>query len=317
MRAYSSNRTCSQSSRLRLLRSTCKAKKHDTITSVAPKRSRKQINAYVDEKHKIFACLPPKSGCTTWKTILANNSFDEPFQLKDVMQIHILAITGQIPGAVHFQQLSPEKKDEVLNSKEYFRFMVARHPLERIYSAYKDKIVGGGTFCRQVLKMVRKNITKEKSKSCDGVTFREFVQFLQSRRPKDPHFAPINNDFFPCFIKYDYIVKTESMDVDNEYIIDRFLGPTKRGMGTVKNVFVGNEVSKDWSSLLSPKGRLLEAYKTLTAEDVAFLVDWFKEDFLHFGYDWRVENNTGKAAVYSLCRTKGGKGKGKGKDLCC
>ena len=319
LRKESSNRICSQSSRLRLLRSTCKAKYNKKITSVAPENFAR-INAYVDEKHKIFACLPPKSGCTTWKTILANNSFSEPFQYKNVMNIHSLAREGEIPGAVPFRRLSPAKRDRILKSKEYFRFMVARHPFERIYSAYKDKIVEGSSpamkihHAREILEMFRTNITNEQWKKGDSVTFKEFVRYLKIRRTTNRHFLPVEDDCRPCLINYDYIVKTETMNEDNEYIIDHFLGPTKRGMGTAKHV-VANKPEADDRPVLSPKGRLLEAYQTLTAEDVAFLAERFGGDLLHFGYDWRVENSTGNAAaVYSLC-TAGGQGEGI--NACC
>ena len=315
----SSNGICSPISRVRLLRSTCEAKYGKIPSNAVARIGRRPTNIEVDERHKIVACLPPKSGSTTWKTILANNSFPEPFELKDVMQIHDLVFEDKIPGCINFHHLTPEKKGEVLNSKEYFRFMVARHPFERIYSAYKDKLVVGSTpkkkvnYGRQILKMFRKNITKEQWKTGDGVTFREFVRFLNIRRPKDSHFVPIEDNCFPCLINYDYIMKTETMEGENEYIIDRFLGPTKRGIGTVKHVVTNKPGTKDLS-MFSLKGRLLEAYKTLTAKDIKFLAKWFKADFLHFGYDWRMENSGEKPVVYSSC-TKGGQGEGI--DVCC
>ena len=315
--ANSSDGACSQSSRLRLLRSTCIAKYH---TSLAPKGNW-HVKAYVDEKHKVFACLPAKSGSTTWKTILANNSFPEPFQLEADHPINRLVKKRGIPGAVPFKDLSSEKKDHILNSKEYFRFVVARHPFERIYSAYKDRIVEGKCsgkiryvmLKRKVRKMFRKNITKEEWKKGDGVTFKEFIRYLKIKGTTNQHFLPAEEFCHPCLINYDYIVKTETMNEDNEYIIDRFLGPTKRGMRTVQHV-VANKPEADDRPLLSPKGRVLKTYESLTAEDIAFLVKWFGADFLHFGYGWRVENSTGNAAVYSLCSNGE---QGEGSNACC
>ena len=49
----------------------------------------KSLSMLVDDKHKLVVCVPPKSGCSTWKTILANNSAKGPLPHDfDIQSLH-------------------------------------------------------------------------------------------------------------------------------------------------------------------------------------------------------------------------------------
>ena len=100
-----------------------------------------QAHMFVDTKHKLLACLPPKSGCTTWKSILANNSQDEPLPKNfNIMALHFQNGT-EVFGINHLWMYNNSMNEYFL--KNYYKIMVTRHPLERFRSTYIDKLESG------------------------------------------------------------------------------------------------------------------------------------------------------------------------------
>ena len=71
---------------------TCWTTWQNKFDSPQPGTTIKLIFKHVDAKHKIVACLRPKAGIATWQTILANNPFPEPFQLKMFCSFTILLL---------------------------------------------------------------------------------------------------------------------------------------------------------------------------------------------------------------------------------
>ena len=71
-----------------------------------------------------------------------------------------------------------------LKTQMYFNFIITRHPLERLVSAYRNKIEKPfgthfqTTYGSQMLRMSRKNLTNAQYRAGKGVTFKEFVDFV-------------------------------------------------------------------------------------------------------------------------------------------
>ena len=69
---------CNNDERLDYLQNKCHGNTGQIQILTLKEQRKSYAHIFVDEKHKIVACLPPKSGCTTWKAIMANNSQDKP-----------------------------------------------------------------------------------------------------------------------------------------------------------------------------------------------------------------------------------------------
>ena len=298
---------CTPKERIELLKTECGNKTNLTLDQLGRKeRYRALRNIFVDEKHKILACIPPKSGCSTWKTILANNTFDDP--LPEGFKTHSLHF-GALQSKFHIYRLSEYNatlQEHMLKSDEYFRFMIARHPFERLYSAYVNKLVSGTDLAQLrywgkiILDKLHPELPETVRNAGKGVTFEEFVHFLKEPNNYKPnlHWEPIVNLCQPCLVNYDYIVKTETMDEDNEPIIIQQLLPHRRGLHTTDNVVVGGPQETS----LTQQGRKMEEYQHLSEEELRFLENRFKEDLQYFGYTWRIEkNNTKTGSLFSSC----------------
>ena len=85
---------------------------------------------------QVIYCFIPKSGCTTWKRTLAKAIKGAEGYLKTEESIHtdqFLRSHG-VMGLYSFRDSEIDKR-----LKTYFKFLVVRHPMERLVSAFRDK----------------------------------------------------------------------------------------------------------------------------------------------------------------------------------
>ena len=298
---------CEPSQRTELLYSKC----NNTIKSKRPltktEKRERYGKIYVDEKHKLLVCLPPKAACTTWKAILANNTGPKPLSKKyNVYKLHYGGLESF--GIKPLSSFSTTMQQFYIQSSQYYKIMVARHPFDRIYSAYVNKFKTNVDlpFKKKhgynILNLFHKDLPKETRKKGEGVTFSEFIQYTKLPMGKNPHWEPTYNLCEPCEIHYDKILKVETLDPDTEDVIQKHLGPYHRGLGTSNNVVLG----LDESDSLGPAGREIEQYSELQDEDMQYLSAKFQKDLEYFGYtatSGRTKN--GKNVVHTSC-TKGG-----------
>ncbi|KAK3755476.1 hypothetical protein QZH41_005970, partial [Actinostola sp. cb2023] len=104
----------------------------------------------VNDEHGVLYCYVPKVACSNWKRVMAvldgkANSTDE---------------IGQVPHST-FKRLSRYPPAEIQYRLEnYYKFMFAREPLQRVVSAYKDKLTGNNeyyatNFVKQIISKFR------------------------------------------------------------------------------------------------------------------------------------------------------------------
>lgn len=130
----------------------------------------------------------------------------------------------------------------------YTKFLVVRHPLERLLSAFRNKFESNSRDAKVFkrvygAKMIRKyrrgtgspseNLTsaedlEEESakKTGEGVRFSEFVSFLLDKKDLatvNEHWRPYESLCHPCAVSYDVIGKYETLEEDSERFL-RLIG---------------------------------------------------------------------------------------------
>lgn len=179
------------------------------------------------------------------------------------------------------------------------KFMIVRHPLERLVSAYRDKLenlnIGQEhgvqhfyeAYGKKIVRKYRKvgaNHTRVVLDSNPDLppprgiepTFEEFVKYLTETdlvHHSDDHWMPYYLYCTPCYINYDVIAKFETVERDQKYLIQK--------------LNLGDRISAEWKHLT--KGRktseIVKKYlSTISKEDLKRLVSKYKIDFEMYGY---------------------------------
>ncbi|ELT98739.1 hypothetical protein CAPTEDRAFT_39040, partial [Capitella teleta] len=129
-------------------------------------------------------------------------------------------------GIVTVKDLTTEEIIDIVST--YFKVMIVRHPIERIFSAYRDKFVyspmGQGSLdgYNYVLQKYRNippsTISTDTSRNMSGevkISLDEFVRMVvDPDAPFNVHWDQYVTNCNPCVIKYDYIIRSETNSWD-------------------------------------------------------------------------------------------------------
>ncbi|XP_045125793.1 carbohydrate sulfotransferase 11-like isoform X3 [Portunus trituberculatus] len=170
-----------------------------------------------DDKRKVIYCFIPKVASTSWKRVFLLLT-QEP--KRNVSKMSRQAVHGSLPFLS-----SDMNKEEKLRT--YKKFMVVRHPFERILSAYRDKLedweLADGAFPRKVKKRIERDNPNKKPD--DNITFTEFIRFISEPgkvvpEQRDEHWLPMHELCHPCSVQYDFISKYENLQEDSDYLLN-------------------------------------------------------------------------------------------------
>ncbi|XP_033736670.1 carbohydrate sulfotransferase 11-like [Pecten maximus] len=184
------------------------------ITYKRPYRDHMILNK---NKHFIF-CKATKTGSTFWGRLLLQvdrHVIGSPYKIKP--QIGPVNIVPTIREWRNFEA--------VLKSST--KFIVARNPLERLYSAYVDKVYSPNPYYWDSLgKYVVRNFRRPSESTCGhDVTFTEFLKYAVNAettgRHRDVHVASLWETCSPCHVNYDIIGKMETFKDDTTYILEK------------------------------------------------------------------------------------------------
>lgn len=189
----------------------------------------------------------------------------------------------QAHSAGTFQRLSNYTIPEIERMlATYDKLIVVRHPLERLLSAYRNKLEAKQKsskyfqtrFGKKIIKRYRQNPTEESLKNGDDVTFQEFVEYVtdeSSNETRNEHWKPIYELCQPCLVNYNLVSKYESLVEDATEVLERI------GVDFV------NFPAKPPNS--EPTAKKLEKYySTLTYKQLRKLVHLYKLDLRLFDY---------------------------------
>ena len=182
-----------------------------------------------DDKEKVVFCYVPKVGCSKWKyTFLLLNgivSFDEIPSRKILHKVKTLS------------DLSRMERQKRL--ADYYKYAFVRNPMERLVSAYLDKIANPLNISMIEIKYVERfkadiletlrpkeyNVwLKKRTSRTIYPTFSEFVQYLNmgNLRETDEHFTPIIHLCHPCIINYNFNGNFKLLPKDADAVIEHF-----------------------------------------------------------------------------------------------
>lgn len=176
-------------------------------------------NIIVDRKNRFLYCYVPKVASTNVRRLILTlqGKTDNPSAIREFDR----------RGFEFLSDFSMSERHEMI--KTYLKFMFVRHPLERLVSAYRHRVMEtkrADLHRRYVVEIVQKyRVLKNTSKQVrgDDVTFRELVKYLlgTDNAKLDGHFKPFFDICHPCLIRYNFIGSMERLNLDVDALLEK------------------------------------------------------------------------------------------------
>ena len=201
-------------------------------------------NMVVDHKHRVLYCHVPKAACSNWKNMICQlmnkgNKTNEQLLNDRLLESWPKGTIHHRLGEFGMEKMrSLNKTQRAIVMASYTKIIAVRHPFERIKSVYTNKLYvdplrpamecqtckewGRAIYKRN--KDYRENHTQSDIESGRGVTFPQFFDFAVHTH--EPHWTEQERLCLPCTIKYDYIMKVETMTEDAKQVIRRVFNST-------------------------------------------------------------------------------------------
>lgn len=179
--------------------------------------------------------------------------------------------------------------------RSYKKFLIVREPLERLRSAYKDKLFPHlgkkrpvfASLARQIVDYYRgdqSHFQFEFDKNFP--TFREFIHFLTipkkdlnlASKVEMRHWLPQTQLCQPCNIDYDYIMELKNINQESDYILNSAGVPNRIRLDKSNSPL--QNVSKLHYKLKQ------EFYMETDRNDISAVYEYYKEDYDILGYKY-------------------------------
>ncbi|XP_069993250.1 carbohydrate sulfotransferase 10-like [Penaeus vannamei] len=160
--------------------------------------------------------------------------------------------------------------------------MVARHPLDRLVSGYRDKFRDGAPVTRDIWVYYLTDYRMSRGLDTSNMTL-TFLQYLEmivykmvtrGRSSVDRHFRPATLVCSPCSVKYDYILHTDSLSQDLQHIAGK-LNITGIDLGLRLNAKGGNTQVSSYESY----------YKDIPLPLLSKIYALYREDFVLYDFE--------------------------------
>ncbi len=237
-------------------------------------------NILVSDKNQLLYCMVPKVACTNWRRVLMvlEGYSDDPLAL-DSPDVH-----NNTFGLL--RRLSDYSSDEIIfRLSTYYKFLFVRNPLERFTSAYRSKLAESqgksffkSTVGKYILGKYRPDVPESQAKTGEGVTFRDFAQYVVDSPLENPgffdrHWERFDRLCLPCMIYYDFIGKFETLPEDSDYLLRLIDVKSKVSFPELKSNY-----------RIPTKALSNFYYRSLNSDLQKKLLDLYKNDFEMFGY---------------------------------
>ena len=160
-----------------------------------------------DMDHKVGLKSPGKTGCTSWKVALLNNTgkinLDDIQKIEGGEKLHwVHVIAARETGPLLSSKYRPAKEVREAIKRSYI-ILTVRHPFSRLESAYTDKVIVQDKIRGKILKRrtgISKTELKRLSQNGKNIPFAEFLEY--SLTEPNEHWSPIFELTAPCTVPY-------------------------------------------------------------------------------------------------------------------
>ncbi|XP_034560176.1 carbohydrate sulfotransferase 8-like [Notolabrus celidotus] len=264
-----------QDMRHRRLSVVCSEYEPNILKKVPSKKDVHQI--YGVDRSKLLYCEVPKVGCSNWKRVLmvlagvATSVFDIP---------HV--VVHRESSKLHLGRNKPEEITEKLSN--YTKVLFVREPFERLVSAFRDKLENPEKafhhrYGRNIISRYRANASQTALQTGDGVTFREFAQYLVD--PKRPvriniHWQAVSRLCHPCLLNYNFIGKFENANYEANFLL--------RSIGAPPDVRYPDYKDRNPQDERTSSSIMKKYFSQLNATERQRVYDFYRMDYLMFNY---------------------------------
>ncbi|XP_013409350.1 carbohydrate sulfotransferase 11-like [Lingula anatina] len=217
-------------------------------TPLNPPSSEELQYIWVSDDLQLVYCEVPKAASSLWKMLILKA---KGYPIKSSESVHMIDFPQNLR---RLDTYSSSEIENILN--HYLKFLILRHPADRLVSAYRDKIKFWKPQNPRALSRVGNYVNQLKglppfyptdipeddtqlyyylkrkinsgaelwdtmtSLRPSNVTFRDFVRYVADHSDApDKHWAPIHRQCHPCYINYDIISYYETMKEDGANIL--------------------------------------------------------------------------------------------------
>ena len=191
----------------------------------------------VVEDYKLMFCFMPKVACTSWKSVVASLQVGNQYTFNDSgdlgKRFHNPGFLKNI-GIKSLPAYNVDERKEILET--YTKVIAVRDPLQRLLSGYRDKFLERlnpkgilkCSYCksagRHVIRQYRENASMQALTTGEYATETEFLKYVTRKNPiHNRHFKEYYQLCNPCAIKYDYIIKMESISIESPHLFNNVL----------------------------------------------------------------------------------------------
>jgi hypothetical protein len=243
-----------------------------------------------DDTHKVIYCPLPKAGCTTFKQLLVDSLGKSLNSNEDIHHERVMEYVG-------IKTLNKYSKEEIdFRLKSYFKFMVVRHPFDRLISAFNNKLRGHpinyGPHFHIVIREHFGKITERDSTGKILINVNQFLHLVAKEpdRFKNIHWQDSMSYCHPCLIRYDHVIYMETLERDAGRVLDHL--PFPNGTRPVLS-----HLNQGVFRTSNRSDEVYNVFKGLDPHVLRRLLDMYALDFNVFGYTW----NSSTRAKCSKC----------------
>ena len=174
--------------------------------------------------------------------------------------------------------------------------MVVRNPFDRLLSSYLDKAFPRRNSDNDIQKyyyaienyVLSHNMTSpEQWRAQKGIaTFEQFLNYALIKKPDDHHWRPLHKFCDPCSIKYDHILRVETMQHDSKQLLSKLYPDVLE----LPNSNPSKSIFNFQPSTKAAAKPLHKYYSSLPRWMVEKLVEMYQLDLQLFGYTFSDSN---------------------------